>query len=112
MKIRSLELFTVAPRWLFLKVTTESGLVGWGEPVVEGKLQRQDGSLSVRAERFWTIPEFERMRQIRGHASADVRKYMRRGIVQCVVEIEQPYQTGIAGHCGRTTGRVTGGQVF
>jgi galactonate dehydratase len=37
MKIRSVELFTVAPRWLFLKVTTEDGLVGWGEPVVEGK---------------------------------------------------------------------------
>ncbi|MES2571633.1 MAG: D-galactonate dehydratase, partial [Verrucomicrobiota bacterium] len=37
MKIRSLELFTVPPRWLFLKITTECGLVGWGEPVVEGK---------------------------------------------------------------------------
>jgi len=37
MKIRSLELFTVPPRWLFLKITTESGVVGWGEPVVEGK---------------------------------------------------------------------------
>ncbi len=37
MKIRSLELFTVPPRWLFLKITTENGLVGWGEPVVEGK---------------------------------------------------------------------------
>ena len=24
------------PRWLFLKMTTEEGLVGWGEPVVEG----------------------------------------------------------------------------
>ncbi len=37
MKIRSLELFTVPPRWLFLKITTESGLAGWGEPIVEGK---------------------------------------------------------------------------
>jgi galactonate dehydratase len=37
MKIRSLELFTIPPRWLFLKITTESGLTGWGEPVVEGK---------------------------------------------------------------------------
>ena len=37
MKIKSLELFKVPPRWLFLKVTTESGLVGWGEPIVEGK---------------------------------------------------------------------------
>ena len=37
MKIRSIELFQVPPRWMFLKMTTESGLVGWGEPVVEGK---------------------------------------------------------------------------
>jgi galactonate dehydratase len=37
MKIKEIELFKVAPRWLFLKMTTESGLVGWGEPVVEGK---------------------------------------------------------------------------
>lgn len=37
MKIRSIELFKVPPRWLFLKMTTESGIVGWGEPVVEGR---------------------------------------------------------------------------
>lgn len=37
MIIRSLELFKVPPRWLFLKITTESGLTGWGEPVVEGR---------------------------------------------------------------------------
>ena len=37
MKIRSIELFQVPPRWLFLKMTTEDGLVGWGEPVVEGR---------------------------------------------------------------------------
>lgn len=37
MKIRSVELFQVPPRWLFLKMTTESGIVGWGEPVVEGR---------------------------------------------------------------------------
>ena len=37
MKIKSIELFKVPPRWLFLKMTTESGIVGWGEPVVEGR---------------------------------------------------------------------------
>ena len=37
LKIRSLELFKVPPRWLFLKMTTEDGLVGWGEPVIEGR---------------------------------------------------------------------------
>ncbi len=35
--IRSIELFKVPPRWLFLKMTTEDGIVGWGEPVVEGR---------------------------------------------------------------------------
>ncbi len=37
MKISELELFKVPPRWLFLKITTEDGLTGWGEPVVEGR---------------------------------------------------------------------------
>jgi galactonate dehydratase len=37
MKIAKLELFKVPPRWLFLKITTDSGIEGWGEPVIEGK---------------------------------------------------------------------------
>lgn len=37
MKIKKLELFKVPPRWLFLKITTDSGISGWGEPVIEGK---------------------------------------------------------------------------
>ncbi len=30
-------MFKVPPRWLFLKITTKGGIVGWGEPIVEGK---------------------------------------------------------------------------
>ena len=37
MKIIEYELFQVPPRWLFLKITTDEGIVGWGEPVIEGK---------------------------------------------------------------------------
>jgi len=37
MKVRSYELFQVPPRWLFLKIETDEGIVGWGEPVIEGK---------------------------------------------------------------------------
>ena len=37
MKIVSLELFKVAPRWLFLKTVTDEGICGWGEPVIEGR---------------------------------------------------------------------------
>jgi galactonate dehydratase len=36
-KIEQLETFLVAPRWLFLRVETDEGVVGWGEPVVEGR---------------------------------------------------------------------------
>jgi galactonate dehydratase len=36
-KIAQIELFAVAPRWLFLRIATDDGLVGWGEPIVEGK---------------------------------------------------------------------------
>jgi galactonate dehydratase len=31
------ELFEVPPRWLFLRLETSDGSVGWGEPVVEGR---------------------------------------------------------------------------
>ncbi len=37
MKIKSYELFQIPPRWLFLKIETDEGIAGWGEPVVEGK---------------------------------------------------------------------------
>ncbi len=37
MKIDRLETFLVPPRWLFLRLETDDGVVGWGEPVVEGR---------------------------------------------------------------------------
>jgi galactonate dehydratase len=37
MKISKYELFLVPPRWLFLKIETDEGIIGWGEPVIEGK---------------------------------------------------------------------------
>ncbi|HEY6546722.1 MAG TPA: hypothetical protein VI589_02415, partial [Vicinamibacteria bacterium] len=36
-KITKLETFLVKPRWLFLKVHTDAGVVGLGEPVTEGR---------------------------------------------------------------------------
>ncbi|RUV34240.1 galactonate dehydratase [Mesorhizobium sp. M7A.F.Ca.MR.148.00.0.0] len=37
MKILSLTTYIVPPRWLFLKIETDAGVTGWGEPVVEGR---------------------------------------------------------------------------
>jgi galactonate dehydratase len=37
MKITGLTTFLVPPRWLFLKIDTDAGISGWGEPVLEGR---------------------------------------------------------------------------
>jgi galactonate dehydratase len=37
LKITKMETFLVRPRWLFLKVHTDAGIVGLGEPLVEGR---------------------------------------------------------------------------
>jgi galactonate dehydratase len=37
LKITKLETFLVKPRWLFLKVHTNAGITGLGEPIVEGR---------------------------------------------------------------------------
>jgi galactonate dehydratase len=36
-KITSMTTFALPPRWLFLKIETDQGIVGWGEPVLEGR---------------------------------------------------------------------------
>src|ERR1700712_1496604 len=38
-KISRLTTFVVPPRWLFLKIETDDGITGWGEPVVEGRAE-------------------------------------------------------------------------
>jgi galactonate dehydratase len=37
MKIVDYKLYFLAPRWLFLKIETDEGITGWGEPVLEAK---------------------------------------------------------------------------
>ena len=37
MKITKLTTFVVPPRWCFLKIETDEGITGWGEPVLEGR---------------------------------------------------------------------------
>ena len=52
MKIEKVELFRVPPRWLFLKMTTSSGLTGWGEPIVEGKAQSVEACVRELTEQL------------------------------------------------------------
>ncbi len=39
MKISAITTFLVPPRWLFVRIDTDAGISGWGEPVVEGRAQ-------------------------------------------------------------------------
>ena len=50
MKITRVETFLVPPRWLFCRLETDDGLVGWGEPVVEGRAEVVRAAVDVLAE--------------------------------------------------------------
>lgn len=37
MKITAITTYQVPPRWLFVRIDTDAGISGWGEPIVEGR---------------------------------------------------------------------------
>jgi galactonate dehydratase len=49
-KIVRVETFLVPPRWLFCRIETDEGVVGWGEPVVEGRAEVVRTAVDVLAE--------------------------------------------------------------
>ena len=50
MEITGYELFEVPPRWVFLKLETDAGVCGWGEPIVEGYAKTTKAASSEVAE--------------------------------------------------------------
>jgi galactonate dehydratase len=50
MKITELRTFLVPPRWLFLRVDTDEGITGWGEPVVEGRAETVQAAVAEIGE--------------------------------------------------------------
>ncbi|MRV70763.1 galactonate dehydratase [Duganella sp. FT92W] len=48
MKITKLTTYRIPPRWMLLKIETDEGIVGWGEPVIEGKAR----SVETAVEEF------------------------------------------------------------
>eukprot|EP01030_Chromulinospumella_sphaerica_P018802 gene18802-18675_t len=66
MKITRLTTFLVPPRWCFLKIETDEGIVGWGEPILEGRAQSVAAAVAElgeyligkdprRIEDHWTV---------------------------------------------------------
>jgi galactonate dehydratase len=52
LKIDRIESFFVPPRWLFLRVETSDGAVGWGEASLEGYAEAVDGAIEALRDRF------------------------------------------------------------
>ncbi|MGI5290695.1 galactonate dehydratase [Nonomuraea polychroma] len=48
--IARIETFLVAPRWLFVRVETDSGIVGWGEATCEGRSETVRTAIDQLAE--------------------------------------------------------------
>lgn len=50
MKITDIKTFQIQPRWMLVKVETDEGLVGWGEPTLEGKATVIEAAIDVLAD--------------------------------------------------------------
>ena len=50
MKITKLTTYRVPPRWMFLKIETDEGVVGWGEPVIEGRARTVEAAVHELGE--------------------------------------------------------------
>lgn len=47
-----IETFAVPPRWLFVRIETKDGAVGWGEASLEGHAEAVEGAFASLRERF------------------------------------------------------------
>lgn len=52
MKVARVETFLLPPRWLFVRIETDAGLVGWGEATLEGHSDVVAAAVAALAERL------------------------------------------------------------
>ena len=50
MKVTKLTTYRLPPRWMFLKIETDEGIVGWGEPVIEGRARTVETAVHELAD--------------------------------------------------------------
>lgn len=50
--ITKIETFLVPPRWLFVRLETRDGIVGWGEASLEGHAEAVEGAFASLRDRF------------------------------------------------------------
>jgi galactonate dehydratase len=87
-KITRFGTYRVAPRWLFLKIETDEGITGWGEPVLEGRARTVETAVSELAQ---TLVGRDPMR-INDHWQSMYRSHFYRGgpiLMSAIAGIDQ-----------------------
>jgi galactonate dehydratase len=110
MKIKHFELFHVRPRWLCLKIETDTGLVGWGEPTLEGRAQTAATAVTeMMGELIGEDP-----RRIEHHWQTLQRGGFYRGgpvLSSAIAGIEQALWDILGKHLGVPVHQLLGGRV-
>ena len=71
MEITKIQTWLVRPRWAFIEISTDAGISGWGEPVLEGRaatvcecIHEMEpyliGADPMKIEDLWTVPMWTR----------------------------------------------------
>ncbi|MBI3711948.1 MAG: galactonate dehydratase [Burkholderiales bacterium] len=52
MRITKLTTYRIPPRWMLLKIETDAGITGWGEPVIEGRARTVETAVHEFGEKL------------------------------------------------------------
>ena len=110
MKITKLESIFVKPRWHFLKMYTDEGLIGYGEPIVEGRARTV--AMAIKEMESYLIGEDPR--KIEHHWQVLYRGTFYRGgpiLVSAISGIEQAMWDITGKWLGVPVYQLLGGQV-
>ena len=110
MKITGMELIHVRPRWLFLKLETDEGIIGYGEPILEGKAR----TVEMAVREFFEYLKGKDPRRIEHHWQAMYRWSFYRGgpiIMSAISGIEQALWDILGKYLGQPIYQLLGGAV-
>ena len=110
MKIIGMELIHVRPRWLFLKLKTDEGIIGYGEPILEGKAR----TVEMAVREFFEYLKGKDPRRIEHHWQAMYRWSFYRGgpiIMSAISGIEQALWDILGKYLGQPIYQLLGGAV-
>jgi len=110
MKITGMELIHVRPRWLFLKLKTDEGIIGYGEPILEGKAR----TVEMAVREFFEYLKGKDPRRIEHHWQAMYRWSFYRGgpiIMSAISGIEQALWDILGKYLGQPVYQLLGGAV-